>query len=103
MSKTKEHYHDQIEEEILSNRGMDGYIDQEYIEFEENVLAGKINESDCINPLWLGLYHKIKESESKRLLKEVATLASNGSAEHDFENNEYLKHGEYRDLDPDDE
>ena len=100
VNQSKKH-NEFFEDEITRfDRGLDGYIDAEYCEFEERVLSGKITEMDCKNPMWLNLYCKIKKNHSKKLIKEIAVLSANNQ-QIETNRSAPFKHGEYHDLDPD--
>jgi hypothetical protein len=87
------------DEIILSKSSNDGYIDDEYYQFKDGVLAGKITEMDCKNPMWLELYQKIRKEHSKVLVHEIAQAARGGYTHPDDRD---LKFDEYRDINPDD-
>ncbi len=101
MKKYKIENNEFFDDEILLAKATkDAYLDQEYTEFEQGVLSGRILEMDCKNPQWLDCYYKIRKIHSKQLIKQIAKLSCNKpETNHSGE----LKNGDWRDLDPDDE
>lgn len=101
MRKVKQplEHNEFFEDEILIRNSSDAYLDQEYYEFKEGVLSGKITELDCKNPQWLDLYYEIKKEYNKNLIKEISSSAANN--ESTSNHSDLFKHDEFRDLDPD--
>ena len=77
-----------FDESLVNYNSLNGYVDQEYREFEEKVISGQILEKDC-NPQWLSIYQKIRKNHSKQLIRETSDYRD-------------LKDGEYKDRNPDD-
>ncbi len=101
MKKYQENNEFFEDEVLLAKATKDAYLDQEYNEFEEAVKSGKITEMDCKNPMWLDLFYKIRENQTKILVKEIA-INARGTYQSETNHSDYLKHGEDRDVSPDD-